>query len=708
MHLILLGGAMVQDGQARVLGLSARSHPLALLALLATAPSRALSRGKLVGMLWPEVPEKVARNRLTSCLYQVRSELGDVVVTQGADLRLDDSALSCDVCAFEAALHAEAYDRAIRLYAGPFLDGFQLRNSPGFDHWTDRERDRLGRGLHVAIEALACAAESRGDMPAAAEWWRRRADQDPYDSRVARRLIESLAASGSGAEALRVAREHGRLLEQEFGTRPDDGFRKLVEKLRSGTDAATDRGSVIVAPSGEELPVRSVAVLPFQNISGLDEAEPFTVGLHDDLLTELSRVPMLTVISRTSVLRYRDSTRPIREIAHDLGVGTIVEAGVQIADGRLRLNVQLIDARSDTHRWVERYDRDLSTRSIFEIQNELAEKIARSLRAELAPTESDREREPTTSLEAYRLHARGRRWLDQRTEEGMRRSMEYFERAVELDPDYALAWVGLADALSLLLDYRHEHADDVLPRAGRAVRRALELEPYLAEAYGALAAFRGAAGDRQAAEAALRRAIELQPSYAEAHNWLSWHCLVVGRAEEALESAMRAVALDPLSPEAVSNLALSHLVNGAPDKAVLEARHAHELQPEWSTPALYEALPLYHMGRYPEAIALLEGLDVEWAGSGAPLTLALASAAHGNESRARELLEGFDQEGDDFAAGLTHLALGETQRGLARLRTADCASYWPTLSLHHFYPQVLAPLRADPLYQRLLSGTLRG
>jgi TolB-like protein/two-component SAPR family response regulator len=707
LQLKLLGGAMVEDEHGVAIGLSSPRYPLALLALLAAAPTRTLSRGKLVGLLWPEAQEKTARNRLTSCLYHVRRGVGDsAVITLGTDLSYNDEALSCDVRRFEAALQAKEYARAVELYGGPFLDGFWLRDSPEFDQWMDRERDRLRRRYHAALEALACEAWSNGELDTAAAWWRTRALEDPYDSRVAGRLMESLAAIGNRSEAFRVAAEHIRALDEEFGTKPDAELQALIDSLHTPARGAPVRTSVAAGdhPAVAELPVRSIAVLPFQNLSGSEEAEPFTVGIHDDLLTELSRISALTVISRTSVLRYRGSEKTIRQIARELGVGTIVEGGVQSAGGRLRLNVQLIDARTDAHRWVERYDRQLSTGSIFDIQTELAQHIAQSLHAELTPMEKERVgRERTDNLEAYRLYSQGRRTLDQRTAEAMRRSVEYFEQAIALDPGYALAWVGLADALALLQDYRHDSDNDALPRAREAVRRALELDPYLAEAYGSLGAVSGTAGDRAGAEQALRRAVELRPGYAEAHNWLSWHYLVTGRREEALACAIRAVELNPLSQESVSNLSLSWLANGDAHAALREASRVRDMQPDWTSGHFYQALALYHLGRFTEAIAVLEDLTVEWAGSGAELTLALAAAASGDRDHARGLLSRFTANDDHYAAGVVHLALGETKRAFELFEIADCSTYWPQLSLNFFYPDVLAPLRAHPLFSRMRS-----
>lgn len=625
-------------------------------------------------------------------LHQVRRSLGgDAVVVRGNQVGLAEDVVWSDARAFEEALDTGRLQDAFELYRGDLLEGFFVAGaSSEFDHWLDAERARLRRRALEAARELIEGAERAGMPVEAVRWARKAYALDPFDERAARRLIVLLGGAGDRGGALRVYEDFAKRLAREFGAEPSAETRAAVEEglqPRSGP---------------AELSARSIAVLPFENLSGTADAEPFALGLHDDLLTELSRISALDVIARTSVLRYRSRGRSIQEIARELGVGTVVEGGVQTAGGRLRLNVQVIDGATGSHRWAERYDRELSVVDLFDLQSELAGEIARAVRAKLTPAERERGvREPTGSMEAYRACAHGRALLDQRTETGMRRSIVYFERAVGLDPGYALAWAGLADGLSLLADYGYEPKEKVLPRAEQGARHALQLDPGLAEAYASLGEYHVVRRDGPAALAALRRAIALRPGYAEAHNWLSWMSQVLGDAEQALRSATRAVELDPLSPEAVSNLSLSHLTNRDADAALREARRVRELQPDWTTGPFFEALALFHLGRFDEASGLLTDLTVEWAGTGPRVTLALADARAGEGGQARAILAEFERAGDAFAAGMVHLALGEEEKGVAAFRRVRDWSYWPTLSFHHLYPDVLAPLRSSPLNERV-------
>lgn len=681
------------------------SKRLALLSYLALAkPSGLHRRDTLVALLWPEMDAARARNALSNMLYQVRHSIGrDALVASGNDeVGLAEGALWCDAVAFEQALDDGFAEEALQLYQGELLKGFFAPDaSAEFDHWLQGERERLRWRAADAADWLRERAERAGSLGEAIRWARRILVSEPYDETHARRLISLLDRSGDRAGALRTYESFTTLLAKELGAEPSPETRALVEAVRARTEPRR------AASTRSEL---SIAVLPFNNLSETHDAGAFTAGLHDDLLTELSNVSALTVIARASVLPYRDTDKSVQEIAGELGVGTLLEGAVQTSGGRLRLNVQLIDASTGAHLWAERYDRELSTDSVFDIQAELVKKIAGSLQAELprrdrAAIDSAK---PTADLEAYRLHAQGRRWLDERMETPLRDAADYFRRATEQDPTYVLAWVGLADALSLLHDYGYEDAENVLPRAEDAIHRALELDAGLPEAYTSLGLLRSNRREGPAAVQAFERAIELRPGYADAHNWLGWTYQCLGRREKALESAKRAVALNPLSQEAISNLSVSFLANGEADDALREARRVREIEPDWTTGAFYEGLALYRLGRFDEACSVLRDLSVPWVGSGPRAALALARVGSGDEAGADELLVEFEKAGDSFSVGLIQAARGETGRAFDAFgKVADWSEYWPTLSVHLYYPDVLGPLEADPRFNAIVHEVNR-
>jgi TolB-like protein/tetratricopeptide (TPR) repeat protein len=295
---------------------------------------------------------------------------------------------------------------------------------------------------------------------------------------------------------------------------------------------------------------RSVAVLPFENVSGLQSNEAFTIGIHDDLISQISRIGSIKTISRTSVLQYRDTQKTIGQIASELGVATILEGGIQRTGSRVRVNVKLIEAKLDRHLWSKTYDRELTAVDVFTIQSEIARSVATALQATLVGSETRPPGSgPTQSLAAFERYTLGKQLLEVRTVESLRAAEEYFGQVIQLDPEYALAHSGLADAIMVLPEY-DPNADPHLARkrSEAAVARALELDPDLPEALASKAWSRLIHDYAwQDAEQLLRHALRIQPNHPGALHWLSHIVSWRGEHEEALEIARRALDSDPHS-----------------------------------------------------------------------------------------------------------------------------------------------------------------
>ncbi|NND45409.1 MAG: hypothetical protein HKN58_08800, partial [Xanthomonadales bacterium] len=256
----------------------------------------------------------------------------------------------------------------------------------------------------------------------------------------------------------------------------------------AGDQASTqiNEAPAVAAPAADQR--KSIAVLPFANRSSRDEDAYFADGIHDDLLTSLAKVGALKVISRTSVMRYRETGQSIPEIAAELGVATVLEGGIQRSGDHVRINVQLIDANTDEHLWAENYDRALTAENLFAIQSEISREIVSALKGTLTDEESERLAEqPTDSLEAYGEFVLGRQEMAKRTNESLVMAQKHFEKAIELDPEYALAYVGLADSLTLQALYGDLFVNDTFAPRQAAIDRALALDPNSGEAYTALA-----------------------------------------------------------------------------------------------------------------------------------------------------------------------------------------------------------------------------
>ena len=479
-----------------------------------------------------------------------------------------------------------------------------------------------------------------------------------------------------------------------------DGEEEKRPEDRTRQDSAPSESRT---PAPLALDPTAVAVLPFENLSGAADADPFAAGLHDDLLTELSRASALTVISRTSVSVYRGSQKTIRQIAQELGAGSVIEGGVQRAGNRVRLNVQLIDAQDDAQRWAERFDRELTPDNIFELQSELAEKIMAALKTHLTSEEEERHRvRPTDDLEAYRLYAMGRKVSIERSDRALQNGIELFRSAVERDPDYALAWAGLGGALTAFLDYGHTDSESLLKEARDACARALSLDPELPEAHAAQGGLLSYLRDCPGALAAHSRASELSPSYAGAHQWTCWVQTLMGRGEEALAAARKATRLDPLDPEARGNLAMSLLAVDDPDQALVEAGKALEAFPGFDYARWVEGLALLSMGRGEEGNRTLQRLTERWARSWPHTSRALDAVARGHEEEARESLPTL-ADTSRFSAGLVHAAMGELDQAFEAIRAAGPLPWDETLYLRFYRPGPMASLRQDRRFPQLIS-----
>jgi TolB-like protein len=351
--------------------------------------------------------------------------------------------------------------------------------------------------------------------------------------------------------------------------------------------------------------IRSLAVLPLLDLSAARDREYFADGMTEALIAELSRLPDLKVISRTSAMTYKGSSRTLPDIARRLGVDAVVEGSVSVDHDRVRVTAQLIDARTDRHLWAENYERSLD--ETLALQAELASAIAQQVEAKLTPQQAARWRAPgRVDRSAQDAYLRGRHFWNQRTREGFAKARDSFEAAVAADPSYALAHAGLADTYGLMSiqGYDLVPPQEAMSRAREEAKRALELDDSLAEPHASLAWVNfNYDWDFAAAEREFKRAITLNPGYATAHQWYANLLCILGRFDEASLEIGRALELDPLS-RVINNEAgwpLGYL--GHHEEAIAQYRRALDLDPQYPTPHLAMGLEYEDMGRYEDAIA---------------------------------------------------------------------------------------------------------
>jgi len=359
-----------------------------------------------------------------------------------------------------------------------------------------------------------------------------------------------------------------------------------------------------VIPQVEQTSMPSLAVIPFTNMSNDESNEPFTVGIHDDLLTQVSKIGSIRTISRTSVLRYKGTDKTIPQIALELGVGAVLEGGVQRAGDMIRINVQLIDASNDEHLWAETYDRELSAANIFAIQSEIAIEIASQLKATLTPDDQRRlDSLPTNNLQALEAYFEGKQLADRRTKTNIETAIVKFEQAIEYDPDFALAYSGLVYAWLLIPEYSAS-VDRSLSRQNseQAAARALELDPNLPEGLTVMAWNHMAHRyDWVTAEKLLRRSLSVRANNSDTLHWLSHVLSFQGRHDEAIRVAEKAVESDPFS--ALMRMNLSYIVadDHQYERAVRSRDEALEIWPDYWEAWRNIWLTFLRAGRYTDA-----------------------------------------------------------------------------------------------------------
>ncbi len=385
-----------------------------------------------------------------------------------------------------------------------------------------------------------------------------------------------------------------------------------------------------------------IAVLPFANISPSSSDEYFAEGMTEELITTLSRIRELGVIARTSVIRYKGSTKPVTDIGRDLNVGTVLEGSVRVAGKKLRITAQLIDVATEEHLWSETYDRELE--DVFAIQTDIAKRIAKELKIKILKSETLRlEKKATGIPEAYSLYLRGRHSLNTRTEKGLKEAIRHFESAIRHDPEFALAYTGLADAYSILASYSLEFIPprEGFPKAKAAAEKALSLDDQLAEAHASLGLVKFYYDwDWKEAEAEFKKALELNPGYAQAHQYYADFVKSFGRFDEALKEMKEALTLDPLSYSISTGIGHVLYLSRQYDKAIDHYRKVVESDPAFVPARLWFGRPFMQTGMFKEAIEQVEqAVKLSKESTVSLATLAQAQASAGNKTETKKILD---------------------------------------------------------------------
>src|SRR5246127_2287689 len=456
------------------------------------------------------------------------------------------------------------------------------------------------------------------------------------------------------------------------------------------------------APKG----IRSLAVLPLDNLSADTSQNYFADGMTDELITDLAQISALRVISRTSVMTYKGARKPLPQIARELNVDAVVEGTVLRSGDQVRITAQLIDASTDKHLWSQSYEGDL--RDALVLQDSVARAIADQIQINLTPQEQAALKSTkVVNPEAYESYLKGRYFWNKRTADGLKVALAYFNQAIEEDPKYAQAYSGLADTYALLGDWQYAvmTPKEALPKAKAAATRALELDNALGEAHNSLAfCLDGFDWDFESAGEEFRRAIELNPGYATAHHWYAWHLSLLGRYDEAIVEMRKAESLDPLSLIINADLAELLVLGHSYDESIQQSRKTIEMDPNFALAhnQLAQAYLQKHMND--EAVAELQkAVQLSGDSPTCVANLARAYVASGNRSEAERLLNDLKKRSNHSYShaseiAVIYAALGDKNQAMSWVEKGYEERFNPGVLLRPGFD----PLRSEPRFQELV------
>lgn len=629
----LLGGCTLRCDGEPLAGAAVQPRRLALFALAASRRA-GLSRDKLIAYLWPDEDRERARHFLADSLFTVRKSLGsDVFISTGSDIRVNPESVCADLWMFEDACARSDFASAASLYHGPFLDGFFIGDAPEFERWADTERERLGTTYGNCLERRAEELERDGDHCNAVHWWTRLSLHDPYSSRIAVRTMLAQEKAGDSVAAIQHAAKYAKLVRSDLDLAPDPGVLALAEKLRSRLSAESQ-------VQRHNLRSGSPSAADVQSIKQEAVAE----------LTAFQAVPSASLVRR-----------PERASPHRKMIAT----SLIVSLAAVALGIQVFRPSSEDMRPVP------------------AERGASFAALPLTDTQTKR----TPREQAEELYHEGRLAL---TSEPMRnrfnQAMSLYRRSLEIDPTYAPAYAGMADAYSY--DGQYRNAKD-------AALKALSLDSELPEAHTSLAYVLAYYEHHwHAADSELVRAIQSSPRFTLAHLRRAYIQAVLGQVDSAMLSAERAHSIEPESWVGLFNRGMIESAVGRTTEAIRDFEAALNIQPGRPDVKLHLALEYRTAGRKQAAAAVLQTLGEN---------SCVAIIARGDPAEMKSFIEQYERgvvKREPSCAARLYVQLGEKDAVFRELRSAIWTDRYLPLMLRH---QPLASLKDDPRYTRLLT-----
>ena len=696
-----LGATEVRAQGSSGRGVHVSPKRLALLAYLATARPRGMHRrDSLLVMFWPEESEQRARNALSQTLHAIRRDIGqELLLSQGHELiGVDPARLSCDAVEFEDRLDHGELEAGLGLYRGEFLRGVLIGGATGFDRWQESEAWRLQRRAWKAAAALADDAEGDGNTVAAMHWLEKAVELLPTDEVLLRRLLVLTDSMGDRAGALRTYDRFAGLIQEEYGVGPSPETVRLVDEIRS-RHAPLPRPTRV---SSVRKPIRSIAVLPLENLTGRTEDEYFADGMTEMLTTELSAIGALRVVSRQSVRAFKGSDRPLRDVTELLSVDAVLEGSILRAGDSIRVVVQLVRIEPEEHLWAGAYDRDL--RDVFSMYSEISRAVSTEVAAKLTGEEQrrfvQRERRSVDPA-AYDRFLRGVALFGQNQ---FQEAVEQYSSAIELEPDFAEAHAWMAAALGRIAMIAGPQLAEPMRRE---VELALEQGPDLEWAH----AVRGSwlmlfEYDWDAADAAFQQAITAKRRDARAHPEYGMFLIGQCRFDEATTLAAEWLDLEPGVGAQFAIGWIQHKRRQLEDSTE-QLEFVIDHWPGFAWAPFWLACNYVLLGRSEEATNLMHrALEAApWHSIGRGYAGAVFAMA-GAQGDARGILRSFEAIGQDggyvdpFNLALVHAGLGEYDAALEQLEL--CASEGSVQNWIMLPEPFFDPLRQEPRFRSVL------
>jgi DNA-binding SARP family transcriptional activator len=705
-------GCAVQDSQWT------RPQAKRLLKLLALEPKHQLHRHQIIDAIWPELAPEAGAANLHKIIHMARRALeprlrsgadSQFIITHEQQVRLyAPGGLWIDLEEFETrsirAFRSGSVsdcEQALDLYRGDLL------SEDLYADWCIRRRGQVRASLQELLMKLGSlyAEQERYDL--AIRQFEKVIASEPSNEEAYRELMRLYALTGRRSDALRRFQQCCQAVRSDLDAEPEEATLQLYRKIVAREVKPLPW---IDVAEGTVASRETIAVLPFHNDTGDPSLAYLASGIADTLIRNLSQLPRFRVLAYSMVARYKGRDLNPRKLGRDLVVRALVTGRLAKLNGTLTITTELVETADGSRLWGEDY-RPQQT-SILAIQDEIAGEVSARLKVQMTVEERKRlVKRYTGDPEAYTLYLKGRFHWNKRTGDGLRKAIECFDKAIERDPSYALAYSGLADCYNLLSLYSVLPPKKAMPKAKAAVRKALQIDTSLAEAHTSLAyTYFYYDWDWAAAEREFRSAIELKPNYATAHHWYHELLTALGRFDEQMIEILQAQELDPLSLIINTDVGWGLYYGRAYDQAVEQLRRTLELDSNFAVAHLMLGLTYAQQNRLTEALnSIQRAISLS---EGDPLTLAIAAlgyvhAVSGKKAEAWEVIERLtglsrSRYASDYCQAMVLTGLGERDKAIKRLASAFRERYDRLVYLN--VEPIFDTLKDDPNFQNLIRS----